>query len=130
MSSSTSLPTTNNTNNDTIDWNQIPGYSQFIVESYQYFESSFWSLKNYSFNDDFIRDVKICFNRISLFDVLLIVSLTFIWTFARLLATKHVFKVTLVLYIISMSSLILNFHHLFKNPLKYYSNFSSLKINK
>ena len=76
-----------------IDFGQTPSYLQFVVHSYHYFFDNFAAMKNYSLANDFTSDFKLCYERITFIDLSLIVGLTIVWTLARMMATRYVFKV-------------------------------------
>jgi len=70
---------------------ETPSLSEFFVDSYKYFMDNVLSLKSYKLND-FQKDIKFCFERITVWDISLIIVLTIVWTFGRFLVTKHIFK--------------------------------------
>jgi hypothetical protein len=91
---SSSLPPLNSSLiKESIDWNDGPTYGQFFLGSYKYFSENIYSLKNYSFTNDFVRDFKLCFDRITIHDLIFIILLTILWTLARFWTTNAIFKV-------------------------------------
>ena len=79
---------------DMIDFNQTPSYTQFLVHSYNYFALNINGFRNYSLTEDLTRDFKLCYERITLLDISLILSLAVVWTLTRFLATRYVFRVS------------------------------------
>ncbi|CAG2108706.1 unnamed protein product, partial [Medioppia subpectinata] len=97
MSSPSSLPTMSSAvNSPPIVANvemsgETPGFVQFFADSYRYFGDNIVALKDYKMNE-FQKDIKFCFERITLWDVSVIIALTIVWTLGRFLVTKHIFK--------------------------------------
>lgn len=84
--------------NESIDWSQEPTYGQFFLGSFNYFYDHIFSLRDNNITSDFARDFKLCYDRITIQDLILILILTIVWTLARFWTTKAIFKVRIIFY--------------------------------
>lgn len=70
-----------------------PNYFEFIQSSTNFISHNYlWLKNNYDFPSDTIKDFERCRSRIWSKDILIILSLSVIWTIIRFFATKYLFK--------------------------------------
>ena len=95
-----------------LEWESSPSYYDLILSSSHYVRDNIRGFSNYSFSSQVSQDLVRCINNLSITNYILILTLTFFWTFARTLMTEKVFKVGSSKAIRLYSVLLIRVNHL------------------